>query len=102
MKYPVLPEAVPALTRAQSDCGALQASTDEVLAEAQQRRETAMRRVAAVGVSHGPIGELTGLSPTRVNQIPRNGRAIPRSSLGISAGRRSPVAQVAVIPEPAG
>lgn len=69
MKYPVLPEAVAALTRAQSDYGALQASTDEVLAEAQQRRETAMRRVAAFGVSHGPIGELTGLSPTCADQI---------------------------------
>lgn len=64
-----LPEAVAALVAAQSEYATVQADADTVLTEAQRCRETAMRRVAALGLSHRRIGELTGLSHTRVNQI---------------------------------
>ncbi|MGB0095142.1 MAG: hypothetical protein WBP81_21725 [Solirubrobacteraceae bacterium] len=72
-----LPEAVAALITAQSEYAAVQANTDTVLADAQRRRETAMRRVAALGLSHRRIGELTGLSHTRVNQILGTGSKRP-------------------------
>jgi hypothetical protein len=64
-----LPEAMAALIKAQSNYAEVQASAKTLLAEAQQSRETAMRRVAALGLSHRRIGELTGSSHTRVNQI---------------------------------
>jgi hypothetical protein len=64
-----LPSAVAVLIEAQVNYAAVQVDADSRLAEAQQRRETAMRCVAGLGLSHRRIGELTGLSHTRVNQI---------------------------------
>jgi len=72
-----LPEAVAALITPQSEYAAVQANTDTVLADTQRRREAAMRRVAALGLSHCRIGELTGLSHIRVNQILGTGSKRP-------------------------
>ncbi|MGO9901370.1 MAG: hypothetical protein ACLP0J_17190 [Solirubrobacteraceae bacterium] len=81
-----LPQAMAALIRAQSDYAAAQASADVMLAEAQQRRETSMRRVGALGLSHRRIGELTGLSHTRVNQILGTGTTRPPQDIHFPPG----------------
>jgi hypothetical protein len=73
-----LPSAVAALLEAQVNYAAVQVDADSRLAEAQQRRENAMRCIAGLGLSHRRIGELTGLSHTRVNQI--LGTGVKRSS----------------------
>jgi hypothetical protein len=86
MTNPVLPEPVAALIKAQSAYAAVQASTDAVLAEAQLRGETAMRRVAALGLSHRRIGDLTGLSHTRVNQILGTGTKRPPDDIHFPPG----------------
>jgi hypothetical protein len=96
MKDTPLPQAVAALIKAQSEYAAVQASTDAVLAEAQQRRETAMRRVAALGLSHRRIGELTGLSHTRVNQILGTGTRRPPTDIHFPPGFLPPPTNVAL------
>jgi hypothetical protein len=74
--------AVAALSIAQADYASLRAGAAELLARAQLKREEAMRLVAALGVSHRQIGELTNLSHTRVNQILGTGRQrIPEAHL---------------------
>lgn len=89
--FPLMPErdlpgAVAGLIAAQTEYAAIQADTDTVLAEAQQRRETAMRRVAALGLSHRRVGELTGLSHTRVNQILGTGTKRPPHDIHFPPG----------------
>jgi hypothetical protein len=64
-----LPEAIAALADAQADYSTARADASAMLSEVQQRRERAMRNVAALGLSHRRIAELTDLSHTRVNQI---------------------------------
>jgi hypothetical protein len=96
MANPVLPEAVAALIKAQSEYAAVQASTNALLLEAQQRRETAMRRVAALGLSHRRVGELTGLSHTRVNQILGTGTKRPPYDVHFPPGRLPPPTTVAL------
>lgn len=96
MKNIALPEAVGSLIKAQREYAAVQASTDAVLAEAQQRREIAMRRVAALGLSHRRIGELTGLSHTRVNQILGTGTKRPPQDIHFPAGFLPPPTTVAL------
>jgi hypothetical protein len=81
-----LPEAIATLLRAQSEYAAVQASSDSLLSQGQLRRETAMRRVAALGLSHRRIAELTGLSHTRVNQILGTGTKRPPSDIHFPAG----------------
>lgn len=81
-----LPQAVAALIQAQRGYAAVQANTDVVLAKAQQTRETAMRRVAALGLSHRRIGDLTGLSHTRVNQILGTGSKRPPPDIHFPPG----------------
>jgi hypothetical protein len=66
---PSLGPAVAELLTAQTDFEAARDDAKMLVAQAQRRRETAMRRVAALGLSHRRIAELTGLSHTRVNQI---------------------------------
>jgi hypothetical protein len=69
------------------------------LSQAQADRETAMRRVAALGLSHRRIGEMTGLSHTRVNQILGTGTKMPPSDIHFPDGFLPPpttVAQAAV------
>ena len=82
----VLPEAVAALISAQSEYAAVQATSDRLLSQAQQRRETAMRRVAALGLSHRRVAELTGLSHTRINQILGTGTKRPPMDVHFPAG----------------
>jgi hypothetical protein len=86
MPYRKLPDAMVDLIKAQGDYAALQANTDALLSDAQQRRETAMRRVAALGLSHRRIGELTGLSHTRVNQILGTGTKRPPQDVHFPPG----------------
>ena len=81
-----LPEALASLLQAQADYAAIQASVDSALATAQQRRERAMRRVAALGLSHRRFGELTGLSHTRVNQILGTGTRRPPDDIHFPPG----------------
>ena len=45
-----------------------------------------MRRVAALGLSHRRVGELTGLSHTRVNQILGTGTKRPPEDIHFPAG----------------
>lgn len=61
--------AVASLIEAQARYVAAQEDASTRLAKAQATREQAMRRVAALGLSHRRIGTLTDLSHTRVNQI---------------------------------
>lgn len=86
MFEPDLPQAVAALITAQHEYAAVQVSTDVLLTQAQERRETAMRRVAALGLSHRRIGELTGLSHTRVNQILGTGSRRPPQDIHFPPG----------------
>jgi hypothetical protein len=81
-----LPEAVAALVTTETEYAAAQARADDVLSQTQQLRETAMRRVAALGLSHRRIGELTGLSHTRVNQILGSGRKRPPDDIHFPPG----------------
>ena len=75
-------DAIAALRAAQADYASERAATAESLERAQLKREGAMRLVAALGISHRKIGELTGLSHTRVNQILGVGRrAVPEAHL---------------------
>lgn len=85
-----LPEAMAALIKAQSEYAAVQANAETMLAEAQQRRETAMRRVAALGLSHRRIGELAGFSHTRVNQILGTGIKRPPQDIHFPRGFLAP------------
>jgi len=94
--YQALPEAVAALIRTQSEYAGVQASSESLLSEAQQRRENAMRRVAALGLSHRRIAELTGLSHTRVNQILGTGTKRPPSDIHFPAGFLPPPTTVAL------
>lgn len=96
MRVSTLPEALASLLRAQADYAAIQASTDSALAAAQQRRESAMRRVAALGLSHRRIGELTGLSHTRVNQILGTGTRRPPEDIHFPRGFLPPPTTVAL------
>ena len=81
-----LPEAVAALISAQTQYASVQADAERLLADAQEQRETAMRRVAGLGLSHRRIGELTGLSHTRVNQILGTGRKRPPDDIHFPPG----------------
>ena len=91
-----LPEAIAALIKAQGDYAVLQASADRSLQEAQRQRETAMRRVAALGLSHRRIGDLTGLSHTRVNQILGTGTRRPPSDIHLPPGFLAPPTTVSL------
>ena len=86
MSNHALPEAIATLIGAQSEYAAVQATSDTLLLRAQQRRETAMRRVAALGLSHRRLAELTGLSHTRVNQILGTGTKRPPIDVHFPAG----------------
>ena len=81
-----LPEALAALITAQAEYAAVQANSDSLLAQAQAHRETAMRRVAGLGLSHRRIAELSGLSHTRVNQILGTGVKRPPSDVHFPEG----------------
>jgi hypothetical protein len=81
-----LPEAMAALIQAQADYAAAQANADRALVEAQQRREIAMRRIAALGLSHRRVGQLTDLSHTRVNQILGTGTKRPPEDIHFPPG----------------
>lgn len=82
-----LNEAVLTLIAADSDYVRQQAAAAEQLAEAQHRRERAMRCVAALGLSHRRIAELTSLSHTRVNQILGAGeKPVPEAHLSPGVG----------------
>jgi hypothetical protein len=81
-----VPEAVAALISAQSEYARVQATSDTLLSRAQQRRETAMRRVAALGLSHRRIADLTDLSHTRINQILGTGTKRPPVDVHFPAG----------------
>jgi hypothetical protein len=85
-----LPSAVAVLIEAQLNYAAVQVDADSQLAEAQRRRETAMRRVAGLGLSHRRIGELTGLSHTRVNQILGTGVKRPPDDIHFPPGFLAP------------
>ena len=69
MSGPSLPQAVSELVEAQNLYTSTRVHASATLSQAQARRETAMRRVAALGLSRRQIAELTDLSHTRVNQI---------------------------------
>ena len=80
-------DAIAALTAAQTEYASQRVETAELLGATQLRREEAMRLVAALGVSHRQIAELTSLSHTRVNQILGTGRrAIPEAHLPSDSG----------------
>lgn len=81
-----LPDAVAALIAAQTRYARVQADAERLTADAQERRETAMRRVAGLGLSHRRIGELTGLSHTRVNQVLGTGRKRPPDDVHFPPG----------------
>jgi len=81
-----LPDAVAALIAAQTRYASVQADADRLLSDAQEQRETAMRRVAGLGLSHRRIGELTGLSHTRVNQVLGTGRKRPPDDIHFPPG----------------
>ena len=91
-----LPEAIAVLIQAQADYASAQANADIALAEAQQRRETAMRRVAALGLSHRRVGQLTELSHTRVNQILGTGTKRPPEDIHFPPGFLAPPTTVSV------
>lgn len=91
-----LPGAVAALITAQTDYASVQASSTSLLSQAQARRETAMRRVAALGLSHRRIAELTGLSHTRVNQVLGTGTKMPPSDVHFPEGFLPPPTTVAL------
>lgn len=91
-----LPEALASLLEAQAKYAAAQASADSALATAQHQRESAMRRVAALGLSHRRIGELTGLSHTRVNQILGTGMRRPPEDIHFPPGFLAPPTTVAL------
>lgn len=91
-------EAVAALTRAQEDYSSQRAGAAELLSRAQSKREEAMRRLAAFGVSHRQIGALTNLSHTRVNQILGTGRqAIPEAHVSTDFGGGPSTVRSAVV-----
>lgn len=94
MPGPTLPQAIASLLQAQADYAAVQASADSALATAQHQRESAMRRVAALGLSHRRIAELTGLSHTRVNQILGTGTRRPPEDIHFPPGFLAPPATV--------
>jgi hypothetical protein len=96
MPESILPEALASRIRAQADYAAVQANVETALATAQQRRESAMRRVAALGLSHRRIGELTGLSHTRVNQILGTGTKRPPQDVHFPPGFLPPPTTVAL------
>ena len=81
-----LPDAIATLLAAQTRYAGVQAEADQLLADAQAERETAMRRVAGLGLSHRRIGELTGLSHTRVNQVLGTGRKRPPDDIHFPPG----------------
>jgi hypothetical protein len=91
-----LPDAVAALIAAQSRYASVQADADRVLADAQEQRELAMRRVAGLGLSHRRVGELTGLSHTRVNQVLGTGRKRPPDDIHFPPGFLPPPRTTAV------
>jgi hypothetical protein len=91
-----LPEAIATLITAQSEYAAVQASSDSLLSQAQLRREAAIRRVSALGLSHRRIAALTGLSHTRVNQILGTGTKRPPSDVHFPAGFLPPPTTVAL------
>ena len=82
------------LIEAQSNYAEVQAGAEALLTETQQRRETAMRRVAALGLSHRRIGELTGFSHTRVNQILGTGIKRPPQDIHFPPGFLPPPTKV--------
>lgn len=86
MPAPSLPEALAALIAAQTKYASVQASSTSQLSRAQVTRETAMRRVAALGLSHRRIGQMTGLSHTRVNQILGTGTKMPPTDIHFPDG----------------
>jgi hypothetical protein len=80
-------QALATLAAAQDDYSSQRAGTAELLSRAQIKREEAMRRVAALGISHRQIGNLTNLSHTRVNQILGTGRrTIPEAHVAPDFG----------------
>jgi hypothetical protein len=81
-----LPDAIATLLAAQTRYAGVQVEADQLLADAQAERETAMRRVAGLGLSHRRIGELTGLSHTRVNQVLGTGRKRPPDDIHFPPG----------------
>jgi hypothetical protein len=91
-----LPEAVALLIAAQTHYAAVQADADRLLLQAQEERETAMRRVAGLGLSHRRIAELTGLSHTRINQILGTGRKRPPEDIHFPPGFLPPPASTAL------
>jgi hypothetical protein len=93
-----LEKAFAALAAAQEDYSSQRTGAAELLARAQLRREEAMRLVAALGVSHRRIGELTSLSHTRVNQILGTGRlAIPEAHMPSDFGGGPKTTRSAII-----
>jgi hypothetical protein len=91
-----LPDAIATLINAQTEYAAVQASSESLLLQAQLRRETAMRRVSALGLSHRRIAELSGLSHTRVNHILGTGTKRPPSDIHFPAGFLPPPTTVAL------
>jgi len=90
-----LPEAVTDLIDAQRHFAGVRADATARLSEAQVRRESAMRRVAALGLSHRRIAELTDLSHTRVNQILGSGTKVLPPEAHAAPGFLGPPSTVA-------
>jgi hypothetical protein len=96
MSVQALPQAVAALVQAQAAYASARGAATSLLLEAQTRRETAMRHVAALGLSRRRIAALTDMSHTRINQILGAGNKplpteahLPSGSLGTPSSASS-------------
>jgi hypothetical protein len=91
-------QAVEQLREAHADYERERSSAADRLSRLQERREVAMRRVAALGATRRQIGEMTGLSHTRVNQILTQGRqAVPDAHLAPGIAEPPPSTDRAIV-----